>query len=255
MTDVWVNRRPLEEYGLVVTELSGWWSRPLRQDEVAAVVGAAGGWRTGLGTQFETRSLAVGIRTMDSTMAGRRAQVAALYQALTGVCKVSINDDPNRFVYAVLSQASARALDPALVEPRVDSRLEFLAHDPWVYSHATSWVGLANGVPKAIETGTAPHAGVLFLNGGGTSVKAHLVDRSGNAIQSLTFASNWAAGVTVRCNFHDGLIKTITAGVVANFENAIGVTEMPFVFDPADGPQLLLENTGGYYIWRKADLV
>jgi hypothetical protein len=255
MTDVWVSDRPLEDFGCVVSSLRGWWSLPPVAWDQLPVPRRAGAWITT--GRAQAAQIQIGLRLTGSTLTGRRAQLSALYAAVRGRTRIRTNDDPTRFRWAVLVGGEGQGLDPVLVEPRLDVVLDFLAADPWFYAQVPTTLAIPVGTRVTVTGGTAPHRGVLDLTGAGTDPCVVIQrDRAGNELARLTITTTWANTAVVRCDFTQAQIKKYTGAVIADFEDEIAATEVPFTFDPDDGPHTL-EYTGAasaLYTFRKADL-
>jgi hypothetical protein len=255
-TDVWVNDKPLEDYGVVVTRLSGWWSTAARSYEAIPIPGRAGAWLSDFGGALGPRSLSIGLRTTGTTMTARRGILATLYEACRGTLEVRTNDDPTRFSFAVLSQASGIALDPALLEPRLDVQLELVAHDPYFYAVVPSVAAIPVGLRRSMATGTAPHGGVVRLAGPGTNPCVFTVrDRGGTVRHTMTLATTWSSAEYVELDLDQWTILRWNGATSTNFLEFLGTTETFAAFDPSDGPVAEVSGCAGATLtYRKADL-
>lgn len=258
MTDVFVNDRPLDQFGngfVVTMPFAGWIDAPGRELVRVPAPRRAGQWVTA--TQSGIRSLTITVEPTLSGVSARRAAVAGLYRDLQGMLDIRLADDPLRYCRALLTRGVGTTYGPAMAVPDTSVELHFEAQDPHYYATVPTMLTVPVSTRVTVIGGTAPHGGVLDIYGVATDpVTVIQRDRAGNELARLTITAAWANTQVVRCDFDWGTVKRYTGATVLDFEDEISATEVPFTFDPGDSPHTL-EYTGAasaLYTFRKADL-
>lgn len=262
MASVYLNDIPIETYGVVVTALTGWINLP--QTEIPAIdaVGYPGPLPVGMSPRLAPRQMAVTCYVnAASSQAEKRSQLAALALAAQGLVEVSVDDDPSRVSYAVLTDGEGNGIsEQVLAHAKALLILRFTAHDPYYYQRTPTLLALRANTRETIPLGSAPVRGVVGINAGGSGIPGMVLrHRSGEILAQLDFDGvTLDTGDSLEISHREGWADQYDASGSAwtSVMAYLGAGQDFCVFDPMDAPTLeLLNGYDGWCLYRKADLV
>lgn len=249
MTTVgWLDDRPLEDLGLTVVSLEGWWNVPTLTFPTVALPGRRGNRQSDRGMTVAARRVPLQSMLSALSLAERVTKLDALAEALTGLHEFRIADDPDRVAYGTLASGTVQFFAPQLTDPEVDPVYELLFENPHKFDRLEQMlVAPAAALAKAVPCGTVPHRGRLWVMDTLASRTVEVLSADGTALYQLRLTGTLASGEYLEIDM-DQDAPTITlvqsAGTVR--VDAFGWLN-PFdalpIFDPKDRPGI--RHSGG----------
>ena len=255
MTDVWFDDVPVEDYGCVVTQLSGWLAAPNYRWSAAGAAGLIGAYPSSSGLTAEPKRLQVGLYFTSATMAARRTAIASLLIATRGRVRVRVNDTPTRWVEAVRDGGDGESVGLALVEPSVNYVLSLTAHNPIWYDVNPSSVVIPTGVVTDLSgaLGGVAARGLFQLANITTSTVLTVANRAGSTLTTTTLTGTTGASEYLIVDGDNQMISRVTGATVVDAFSWKGSTDRFPLLDPADGPTVALSSSAvGQFFNRKA---
>lgn len=261
MTDVWINDRPIEEYGFGVVSLDSWWDAVGQQFPTSVIPGRQGSRATDRGAISAERRIPLVTTVSASTVADRLAKLDAMAQGLKGTIEIRVADDPERVGYGTLEKGSVTFFQPQLALPKVQPTYELVMANPLKYDRRRQLlVAPAASTAKAVPCGSAPHRGRLWVMDTLGSRSVDIVAADGTIVDQMrltgTLAANeWleiemdADAPTITHVSGDGAIRTDAFSWLHPFD------AFP-TFDPQDRPGLRHAGGGDLVLsYRRAYVV
>lgn len=259
LTTISADGKPLEDFGLVVLRpLSGWADFPETQLELLGVAGSIGRIASPYGTTIEPRSIDIRVKLLPTTLAGRKAALTALYQALGNrLVGLTFADAPDREVFAILvggvgSGPGAGAAE--LVDPEAVVELKFLAPDPLFYDlriwNRTLLVDTAKPVPIG-DAGSRLE--LLLYEISACTVQVHN-GLTGVLLYEMTLTGTLTATQWLRVVFAGQRIRLVTGNpyTEADAYGWKGVDDVWPRFDPKDAPTITIDQGRGLLLGKRA---
>ena len=205
-----------------LTDLSGWMDGPAFSRATASPLGlmaqVPGAYGTTAARQINMRG-----RLQCNSLADRKTKLSALTDATANKVELIFDDKLGQYVYARRMNlvVTERAPQGHLTLFDVFVSMNFLAEDPVSYDIEPRVVSFTS-TPAAIEVGTLPSAGVLYITGSLSTLTSRVITyRSINGIVYGTLTLTPPSGESLGANdfvvlslAHPGTIYKVSAGVI-----------------------------------------
>lgn len=245
-TAIYINNRPLEEWGLKVISMA-WLRIASRQVPMVAYEGRQGEEFSEQGIRTQRPPMPLRCELPASSLLARRRLLDTVALALEGENEIRVADDPDRVLYGMLREASGNPDDPQFVE--VNSRPDFtivFGNPNWFDRYAQQLVIPTASQPKTVPVGTAPHAGRVWFKDASASRTIQVLNFRGDVIGSMTLTGTLAAGHYGEIDCDTGYVYDVNGNSKVDVTGtwlASGTDDF-FVFDPRDKPMLKHGGTG-----------
>lgn len=256
MTDVWVNDRPIEDYGLQASNLAPWWFPVGLRLPANPVPGRRGERITDRGATSVARRIPLVTLLSATTVADRLTKLDAIARDFTGVLEIRVSDDPERVGYGTLESGSLSFFGPQLVGPDVTPTYELVCSDPVKYDRRSQLLVIPNAaIPVAVPCGTVGHRGKLWIMDTLASRAIDVVAGDGSVTSRTRLTGTLAANEYLELDMdRDSPTITHVAGSTRTdaFTWLNPLDGFP-VFDPLDRPALRHNGAGALVLsYRRA---
>lgn len=161
MATIYVNGRPIEDYGVVVGSFEGWLQPPEISYTTVALAGRSSAVPVDEDAAYRPRELPLGFLQTAASVAAQRTSLSSLYRAMQGQLEISCDDNPNKIIYAQFESAEAAVFGIPFSSPKTQALGRLVAYDPFWYDRFPFLRGLKAGERVEVPYGDAP--GRLWL--------------------------------------------------------------------------------------------
>lgn len=254
---VTLNGTPVENYGLQLSDLTGWLDVAPRDFAPVTAPVRPGQIPLSTGSSMQPRSLGLKFYVQPSSLKDRRDKLSALFAQLSGQLEISTIEDPTKVCYGYLTGAQTSSPFRPLLSPEVYSDVALTCFDPLWYDREPQMYGSpSSGTRVVLPIGSAPIRRLRYIisGAGGVATNPVVILRSANGAErqrmTLTVGIGTNDYVVIDCDAYT--ITKFTAGVPSAALSALASTESFFVIDDA-GASMTLETSLGtldVHYWR-----
>src|SRR5574343_186933 len=245
---------PIENYGLVVTDLRNWLGAPKRDLKMVQLAQRDGQKVLSSISPVGMRTIGLGFRLQPTSLQDRRDKLNALLKVLRGRIAITTVEDSTKVCYGYLSEGSVGLFGSRpLTLPHVKGDFSLVCPDPYWYDVTAQTTTLSTpGTPVTLTMGNSSAVTrriSIQVNGTFTSpVTLILKDSGGNELarMTLSLAKTSPAYVTIDCDAF-----TVIDSASVDQINTLDVTHDFFKFDPSTAYSMQVDKgTAGITYYR-----
>lgn len=252
-----INGVPVENYGLRVTNASGFLDLPARTYSAVQPVQRDGQVAVSQAGYTAPRMMKLQFYVQPSSLNDRRVKLNALRAALRGLLAVTTVEDATKAVYGLLSTGATAAANRWFLAPEVTEEIGIICHDPLWYDTSPQTLSMpATNTDYVIPMGSALLRRMrLVINGSWSgTITATMKNNGGATVQ--TMSSTWSAAggesLEIECDPAKPHLRSYSSGVSTDRVSTLGTMETFFVAEPMDAPTLRVDKGTGatLYVYR-----